>query len=859
MRVSLRLARKLSTTIIAAVVSRDVAAAPEVEAGVLRSLRTLRFDIVLPETLGAALAATEYARLLWKRVGRTTARDGNGEANAPPLLSSSSAAWKSLLSARCPDALEHFTTVLSPSQVTTAIIRQKHEALCRLAAQEDEEDYEDRSGGLKNDVSVVLVSSSPENGRLPADGPPELSPTCVVTPEDLAALVSELSSQRDSGAASPAYFPGAAAAEALPSFCSSEGMADAVARAVYALAGRTFMPATASDTLWASDNGEGQITVRTYKPAGKELRIASASGPSAAAHAVTLLGDRALPADFLDVAMGPRTTATRRADGSEELLYSSEGPLWKFLDQVGSREELQAIARGASESQPEPGGSDVDNREVSEEKSREPQEPQDQDDGADAADFSTDCIRFDPTVCTGCQGDPDAGEGVRQRCVLACKEGGIKCLLAADESSPPLQARGASGTSTGLTVVKLVEAGCNGCGACVQTCPRGAFSTSFNPRPILAALHDDTRAAVAIVDPLIQGCGAETPDDDFSPSRTVATLRRMGFAAVYDARCGAQLVVQAIAERIRSAGLGISPILSSDCPGFVSMVREKQPDLSSHLASLRTPAEILAALIKRNWGKISFEGGVNGPGAAPFIAYIGTCIPQKAFVGGSGDAEDRVIDAVLTAGDLATLQERSAGSGASDDANDQKASSDADSCFTKPFHKPSAACAGYGLPGALSDAVIDYLKTSENSYADFNEDGAALSEATEVKETQLWASKDGSQQILTRRITIGSRKYKFLIAEGGRAAEKAAGMVVAEKITCDLLDARICPGGCVRGYGRPKAVDSGQSAAIVTRLRDLAADNDDNENGLTTETACARIKQLLSGEELVTAMARVYR
>jgi len=76
----------------------------------------------------------------------------------------------------------------------------------------------------------------------------------------------------------------------------------------------------------------------------------------------------------------------------------------------------------------------------------------------------------------------------------------------------------------------------------------------------------------------------------------VASLRRMGFARVFDTSFAADLTIMEeaseLAHRIQTGG--VLPMLSSCSPGWIKFVEQSYPDFIPNVSTCKSPQQMMA-------------------------------------------------------------------------------------------------------------------------------------------------------------------------------------------------------------------------------------------------------------------------
>jgi signal transduction histidine kinase/NAD-dependent dihydropyrimidine dehydrogenase PreA subunit len=200
---------------------------------------------------------------------------------------------------------------------------------------------------------------------------------------------------------------------------------------------------------------------------------------------------------------------------------------------------------------------------------------------------------------------------------------------------------------------------CVACGNCVKVCTQKAKRIEDATLVVGRLLADAASARDATLGAESAGdVGAQSAGDvgaviaiiapsfpvafpDVTPGRIVGALRRLGFAQVWEAAFGAELVSREYARLAQEAIRGGQTIVSTPCPAIVSYVQKYVPVLRAALAPVVSPMIATARAIKARHG-----AGVR-------IVFIGPCIAKKAEI--KDPLVQGTVDAVLTYEELLSM------------------------------------------------------------------------------------------------------------------------------------------------------------------------------------------------------------
>lgn len=173
----------------------------------------------------------------------------------------------------------------------------------------------------------------------------------------------------------------------------------------------------------------------------------------------------------------------------------------------------------------------------------------------------------------------------------------------------------------------VINERCIACGHCVTACPANAKRVRSDIEKVKTLILAKKQIYVSLA-PSWAGLY------DFTPSKMIAILKKLGFTAVSETALGAQEVSIKTAEYIKENGSGL--YISSACPVIVDYIRKYKPDFAKNITPFASPALTHAKILKEKYGKnIS-------------VVFIGPCIGKK----NESDRHPDLIDASLTFAEL---------------------------------------------------------------------------------------------------------------------------------------------------------------------------------------------------------------
>lgn len=402
-------------------------------------------------------------------------------------------------------------------------------------------------------------------------------------------------------------------------------------------------------------------------------------------------------------------------------------------------------------------------------------------------DFSPSIVR-DPNKCVLCR-----------RCVSMCKN--VQGVAVIDTVE-----RGFDTTISSAFNKSLNDVPCTMCGQCINVCPVGALREKDDTDKVWEALSNPDLHVVVQTAPAVRVALGEEfgmPIGSRVTSNMIASLRRLGFAKVFDTNTAADLTIMEegteLINRLKNGGK--LPLITSCSPGWIKFCEHNYPDFIENLSSCKSPHEMFGAVLKSYYAE---KMGIDP--AKVFVVSIMPCTAkkfeaQRPELSSTGYAD---VDVVLTTRELARMI-REAGIDFTELPERH---------FDDPMGEATGAAVIFGATGGVMEAA---LRTVAEVLSGKSIDDSAI-EYNEVR---------GIKGIKEATIELEGLTLKAAVAHGLGNARKLLDRIRAGEAEYHFIEVMACPGGCVNGGGQPIQPSSVRSWIDLRKERAAAIYEED--------------------------------
>jgi len=140
---------------------------------------------------------------------------------------------------------------------------------------------------------------------------------------------------------------------------------------------------------------------------------------------------------------------------------------------------------------------------------------------------------------------------------------------------------------------KILPERCIDCGECIRVCPYHAKSAFTDP---LSSINE-FKYKIALPAPALYGQFKALDNVD----ALLNGLKQLGFDDVYEVAKGAEIVSEAVANKLENAKM--KPLISSACPAVARLIQVRFPDLLDNIVDADAPVEVAAKVAKKEFAE----------------------------------------------------------------------------------------------------------------------------------------------------------------------------------------------------------------------------------------------------------------
>lgn len=329
----------------------------------------------------------------------------------------------------------------------------------------------------------------------------------------------------------------------------------------------------------------------------------------------------------------------------------------------------------------------------------------------------------------------------------------------------------------------IADTNCVNCGQCAAVCPTGAITIKSDTHDVWEAIHNPKKRVVVQIAPAVrvaigEAYGYEPGENTIG--KLVASLRMLGFDAIFDTSIGADLTIMEESEELLDALAEEErkyPLFTSCCPGWIRFVETQYPHLMPYVSTSKSPMQMFGAVIKEYYKKMDRREGRETVSVA-----IMPCTAKKFEASREEFVRNGIpdIDYVLTSEEIITMLNEI---GIRFDRLEPEA-------YDMPFSIYSGAGVIFGATGGVTEAAIRRVAEDKSPKA--------------LKEIEFIGAR-GMEGVKTCEVTLGDRQVRVGIVSGLGNADRLLQKIESGEEHFDFVEVMACPGGCVAGAGQPFA------------------------------------------------------
>jgi NADH-quinone oxidoreductase subunit G/NADP-reducing hydrogenase subunit HndD len=322
---------------------------------------------------------------------------------------------------------------------------------------------------------------------------------------------------------------------------------------------------------------------------------------------------------------------------------------------------------------------------------------------------------------------------------------------------------------------------CTFCGQCANVCPVGAIMEKDNTDIVWEKLHDPSVYVMVQIAPAVRvaiGENIHHKDGLISNGKLVSALRHLGFDHIYDTNFTADLTIMEegteLINRIKNGG--VLPMMTSCCPGWISFVEQRHPDILDHISTCKSPQQMFGTLAKTYYADKS-----NMDSRDIYVVSVMPCTAKKYEAtrkefSSFYDIPD--VDIVLTTRELSKMFRQM---GVDFDLIKEEN-------FDNPFGITTGAAQLFGASGGVMEAALRTVYEIVNQ---------------EPLKDLIFESVRGLKGIKEASVNLGGQEIKVAVSNGLRNAKTLVEQIKDGRSPYTFIEIMACPGGCIGGGGQP--------------------------------------------------------
>ena len=342
----------------------------------------------------------------------------------------------------------------------------------------------------------------------------------------------------------------------------------------------------------------------------------------------------------------------------------------------------------------------------------------------------------------------------------------------------------------------LGDTACINCGQCIAVCPTGALYETDFTEEVFAAIADPAKHVVVQTAPAVRAALGEEfgmPIGTDVEGKMAASLRRLGFDAVFDVDFGADLTIMEEANELldRVKNGGVLPMITSCSPGWVKFCETYFPDMIENVSSCKSPQTMQGAIIKSYYAE---KKGIDPKDIV--VVSVMPCTAKKFEI--KRDHEDGTgypdVDYVITTRELARMIKKARINFATLPNEN----------FDSPLGESTGAAVIFGATGGVMEAA---LRTAVETITG------------ETLERPDFVEVRGTKGIKEASYNVGGMEINVAVASGLANARELLNMVKRGEKNYTFIEIMACPGGCVNGGGQPQQPGYVRNTVDIRALR----------------------------------------